>query len=188
MKKLFLRLFGAALASRLGFFLLTTYAFRTPHRHLRDLDGSLYMGRWRVVDEGTLAGRLLEKLTGYASVRLHRIMRADHDRDLHNHPFDYRTFVVKGAYAEVFEEPSEHSPEWRAHGYRWIHAGGTETGNQDKYHRIDVVPKRGVWTLFFMTRNTGGWGFNVDGQHVDSTRYLLRKGYTRTHVEEVQAR
>lgn len=196
MKTIALRLFGAAISSRLGSKLLMAYAFRTPHRHLRDLDGELYMGRWRVVDEDTFGGWLLEKLTGFASVRLHRIMRPDNDRDLHNHPFYYRSFIVKGHYSEEFAEPGfcgDTSSYSTCDGhvssplsYRFVHKGQTVTGGIDKFHRIDDVSVGGVWTLFCMTRNGGEWGFNVAGKFVNSTRYLLRKGYTRSHVEEVQ--
>lgn len=175
-----LRLIGAALASPLGFKLLTTFAFRRPHRHLHDIDGGLYMGRWRVVDEGTLASRILERLTGYSSIRLHRIMRADRDRDLHNHPFAYRTFVVRGWYTEQYQTFNKRRRN------RIIQEGETGTGDAETFHRIDGVPPDGVWTVFCMTRNAGTWGFKVDGRFVKSTRYLLRKGYRREQVEEVQ--
>lgn len=180
MKNFFLALFGAFVSSTLGRKLLLWHAFKHPHRHLRDLDGGLYMGRWRVIDEGTLASRLLELLTGYASCRVHHIMREDHDRDLHNHPFRYRTFVLDGFYAERLTDIDNYQ-----RGDLLV-AGDTGTGSPDKFHRITVVPPEGVWTLFFMSRNTGEWGFLADGKFVSSTRYLLRKGYTRQHVEEAQ--
>jgi hypothetical protein len=179
MKYLALRLFGAALASQPGAALLRWYAERTPHRHLHDLDGSLYMGRWRVVDEGTFGSRLLQRLTGYSSARLHLIMRADHDRELHNHPFDYRTFIVRGWYSESYQSGLYGKTFQHA-----VHAGGTGTGSANKFHRISAVSPGGVLTLFFMTPNRGQWGFNVAGEFKDSVRYLLRKGYRREHVEE----
>lgn len=182
-KYLALKLFGWALTTSVGRWLLYYHAFARPHRHLHDKDGSLYMGRWHVIDEDTLAGRILELLTGYASARMHLIMRADHDRELHNHPFDYRTFIVRGWYHEV-EQFGLYGAPVRAHHV----AGDTATGSADKFHRISEVSDGGVMTLFFMTRNRGEWGFNVDSHFVNSTRYLLRNGYTRTQVEEVQTR
>lgn len=169
-----------------------------PHVHLHDLDGSLYMGRWSVVDEfkrvngkdtnrRTLLSRVLEKLTGYTAIRLHHIARADHDRDLHNHPFNYRTFILKGNYAEEYERLP--FPQWPdalqnlrpIRDYRWVHRGASVTGGEGHYHRIDQMPTEGVWTLFCMTRNTNEWGFKVDGQHVPSRRYFRMKGYGRQH-------
>jgi hypothetical protein len=182
-KHLIVRLFGRAVSSHIGRGLLVSHAFQHPHRHLHDLDGSLYMGRWRVIDEDTLASKVLEFLTGYASARLHRIMRPDHDRELHNHPFDYRTFIVQGHY----REQAQHG----LHGASWVgqfDAGDSGTGSAMKFHRISEVSPGGVWTLFFMTRNRGRWGFDVGGKFVESNRYLLRKGYTHTQVQEVQTR
>jgi hypothetical protein len=181
LKYLAVRLLGAAVSSALGGKLLTQYASRTPHKHLHDIDGSLYMGRWRVVDEGTVGGKLLEFFTGYRSARLHHIMRPDHDRDLHSHPFSYRTFVVAGYYEESYQTGLYGTPF-----YRRIGEGESGTGSSTKFHCIRKVSGGGVLTLFFMTRNKGTWGFNVGGKFVESTRYLLRKGYRREQVQEVQ--
>lgn len=167
-----------------------------PHVHLHDLDGSLYMGRWSVVDEyvrvngkdtnrRTLLSRVLERLTGYTAIRLHHIARPDHDRDLHNHPFSYRTFILKGNYAEEYEVPGEgfmRGGTFLLKGaYRWVHRGQSVTGGEGHYHRIDQMPAEGVWTLFCMTPNTNAWGFKVDGEHVPSRRYFRMKGYGRQH-------
>lgn len=191
-----LGLIGKLASSRIGFALIKAYAFRTPHVHLHDLDGSLYMGRWSIVDEfkrvngkdtteRTLGSRVLEKYTGYRSIRLHHICRPDHDRELHNHPFDYRTFILDACYAEEFEEPTkglrQSWPPSMHHGYRWVHRGQTATGSATKYHRIDIVPKAGVWTLFCMSRNTNDWGFKVDGEHITSRRYFRMRGYGTQH-------
>jgi hypothetical protein len=174
-------------------------AIAPPHVHLFDLNGSMYMGRWSVVDEfkrvngrdtktRTMASKVLEKLTGYTSIRLHWIRRADHDRDMHNHPFNYRSFVLKGCYAEEYDEPGSGMAEGvpvhqygRKQGYRWVHRGGTVTGSEDKFHRIDIVPEEGVWTLFCMTRNTNLWGFAHNGTFIRSARYFRMRGYNKTH-------
>jgi len=149
-----------------------------PHAHLHDRDGSLYMGRWRVINEGTWQSRVLERLTGYSSARLHWINRADHDRDLHNHPFVYRTFVLKGSYVEHIEVDS-----WTGQvEVREVKAGQTAHAPAGHFHRIHDVSEGGVWTLFFMTKNTETWGFHVNGKFVQSTKYLLRKGYPKDSI------
>lgn len=173
-----------------GIVLPVIKAIAPPHVHLFDLDGSMYMGRWSVVDEfvrvngrdtteRTLASRMLEKLTGYTAIRLHWIRRADHDRDMHNHPFNYRTFILKGYYAEEYDEPGIHDSRLR--GYRWVHQGQSATGAADKFHRIDLVPPEGVWTLFCMTRNTNSWGFHHEGTFIKSARYFRMRGYGKAH-------
>lgn len=178
---------GKALSSKLGFALIKAYAIRHPHVHLHDLDGSLYMGRWSIVDENVrIAGRetktrtkasvWLERLTGYRSIRLHHINREDHDRDLHNHPFSYRTFILDGHYSELYRNPGEEQER-----YRFVHKGQTVTGHDQTFHRIDTVAVRGVWTLFCMSRNTDKWGFDVKGVFVRSARYFMMRGYTKVH-------
>jgi hypothetical protein len=187
-----LRLIGAVVSSSIGARLLKWYALRTPHSHLCEPNGDVYMGRWRVVNEGTLGSRILHALTGYSSIRLHHIKRPDHDRDLHNHPFAYRTFIVEGFYAEHYEEPV-YPPTIivpgleRAlqRGYRVVFRGDTATGNGDKFHRISDVGPQGVWTLFCMTANTTDWGFKVNGKLVNSVKYLLRKGYDHASIRDL---
>ena len=155
------------------------------------MDGSLYMGRWRVVDEikqvpsridldtctayheRTLGSRILEKLTGYRSVRLHHINRPDHDRDLHNHPFEYRTFICNGWYSEVYANAPSRE-EW---DYRFLFKGDSGVGSNTKWHRIDWVSAGGVWTLFCMTENTEEWGFDTPDGYVESREYFRRRGY-----------
>lgn len=122
-----------------------------------------YMTRFWIVKPGGLASWLLTKLTGYESIRLHHIIQPDHDRDLHSHPFKYRTFVLRGYYIE--QTPG---------GYAVHQAGDTAKGGG--YHRIFRVSKGGVWTLFCMGPNKGvpgdsGWGFLVNGKHVRREEY-----------------
>lgn len=183
MKSTLLRLFGALVSSPLGAACLKAYAFRTPHYHLTEPNGDVYMGRWRVVNEGTLGSRILQALTGYSSVRLHHIKRPDHDRDFHNHPFAYRTFIVQGFYREFYEEPWLLGCTIRSS--RIVFKGDTATGNAEKFHRISDVGPQGVWTLFCMTSNKGAWGFKTDKGFVNSVKYLLRKGYDHESIRDL---
>jgi len=177
MKQLALRLLGAALASPTGVRVIKARAFRDPARHLFDLDSELYMARWHVIREDSLASRVLEWLTGYSSIRLHRIMRADNDRDLHNHPFSYRTFVLQGFYAEERQAVQDSTLT------QWLCSGDTVSTDAASFHRIADVSYTGVWTLFCMTRDAGTWGFSVDGQFIDSRTYFKIRGSDRTNTQ-----
>ena len=68
--------------------------------HLRNLDGSLYMGRWWVVPPNTARSRFLQAISRgrYETIRLHHINRGDEDRELHSHPFNYSTFIAETAF------------------------------------------------------------------------------------------
>lgn len=182
---------------------IESYAFKRVKGHLYDGGnsktggpGNLYMGRWRLIDEApwgrvskapgdwleaggdqisrTRTSLWLQRLTGYWAARLHHINRADHDRDLHNHPFDYRTFVVRGWYDEVYLDASG------AQRTRRIGRGQTAY-SKGAFHRIAAVSPGGVWTVFVMGKNRGEWGFRVKTGHgrfkyVSSSVYFWKKG------------
>jgi hypothetical protein len=197
---LHVRLLARALGTAAGFWLVKRIALHRHHGHLYDKGGPLYMGRWRVIDEfkrdiygrytteRTLASRVLERLTGYTAIRLHHIAREDRDRHLHNHPFDFRTFILHGWYAEEREQHEHGHFFFQDVSYCYtttLRAGDTGDGKASTYHRIREVSEGGVWTLFCMTRNTDKWGFKVDGQHEDSVRYFLRRKYDREQIKQV---
>lgn len=185
------------LATKPVFAAIRWWAFRHPHNHLLDLDGTLYMGRWHVIDEKTWVGRLLGRLTGYSSVRLHRIMKADHDRDMHSHPFVYLSHILHGDYTERYAEEIACGcgHVWLTYtDLRMVAAGETAHGPAGRFHRILDVSDGGVWTLFCMTDNEIEWGFAVETprtatddtyEYLSSRQYFRRRGYGAQHRGEV---
>jgi hypothetical protein len=110
--------------------------------HIFDPNGSLYMGRWWVFKE--------HAWSPYAA-RLHLIAREDQDRDLHDHPYAYRTIILQGGYwwIDLF-------------GGRWhIEVGQTEKQAAEHFHKIVEVTEGGVWTLFIYRhkKKSNPWGF-----------------------------
>lgn len=144
---------------------IITWAQRTPYFHIAGEDG-LYMRRWWLMPRWTLKedeqGHLMPKAWMPFSVRVHHICRPDHDRDLHDHPFNYRTVILRGWYVEenVFGDVAAR-PQ-----------GMTVSATANTFHRIAEVSPGGVWTLFFMGRRTNTWGFLVDGRKVHWRQYL----------------
>ena len=147
----------------------------TPYSHITSADGqSRYMGRWWLFNpygkdangEPTPA-----RIKWLPSIRVHHICRPDHDRHLHDHPWNARTIILKGWYRELrlfkFSEaypPAELELERKA-GY----TGRLLFG---EYHRITEVSPGGVWTLFFTWKKLGKWGFLKDGVKVYWRTYL----------------
>jgi hypothetical protein len=132
------------------------------------------MLRYTIVARGGWGSKVLSAITlgRYDHVRLHHIMQADFDRELHNHPFKYRTFILEGWY-------NEQRPDY-SYGLsipysktRLVSLGASVTG--EGYHRISRVPPDGVFTLFFMGKDAGEWGFLVNGKHVTSEEFFKRK-------------
>lgn len=72
-------------------------AGRTPYNHIMSADGSeTYMGRWWLFNPYDRNTHQTKHWWFPWSVRVHHIMRADQDRDLHDHPWNARTVILDG--------------------------------------------------------------------------------------------
>jgi hypothetical protein len=135
-------------------------AKRTPYSHI-EKDGDVYMERYWLFNpypaDSSGKGKLMP------SIRLHKIMRPDQDRHLHDHPWNARTFILRGWYWE--ERAGEFWDIER-------NAGDTAALRFGEFHAITRVPEDGVWTLFITWRYRGTWGFLVNGRKVPWREYL----------------
>lgn len=154
--------------------------------HLITPDNKMYMGRW-TIPNGWIRKFILW-ITGYDDVRIHWIAIPDEDRFLHNHPFDYRTFVMKGWYLEQHTSDNECKDK----GFDAIavsstvmrEKGTTATGDVNKFHRVLKMSEGGVYTLFFMKNDTNDWGFSIpEHGYMDRNEYFKLMGYDRSASE-----
>lgn len=119
------------------------------------------------------------------SVRLQHLKRADTERLHHNHPYAFKSIVLKGWYLEdqvkgihelspgnlrkVFDiEQVMHS---RFKLFRIA---------QKQYHRIIGMPLDGVWTIIWHPRKPQQyeWGYLAeDGTHIPHADYVRPPGY-----------
>lgn len=119
-----------------------------------------YMNRYWLVapDEVDASGN---------SIRVHNILRADTERHLHDHPWNFRSVILGGSYIEELLMPSGRVQRQR------VSAGDTYMRVAGQYHRIAEISTEPVWTLCVLgQKHPTGWGFLVDGTHIDSHRYL----------------
>lgn len=162
-------------------------AKRTPYQHITSADGQhVYMGRWWLFNPypGAYGDHPQPRhIPWLPSVRIHHICRADQDRDLHDHPWNARTIVLRGWYREerpwtaLITPETEHVSEQVVTGREWRYVfdrGPGYTGRLlfGQYHRISEVSEGGVWTLFITGRKRGTWGFMVNGKKVPWRTYL----------------
>lgn len=157
------------------------YAQRTPYFHLPG-----YMNRWWLLNPYKNDQSLPEdqrhtrKYSWLPSIRVHHILREDHARDMHDHPWDARTVILAGWYDE------ERMVGWKEvinpttgglGGYLQTvemftrEAGDTASLKFGEYHNITEVSPGGVYTLFFTWDYMGTWGFWVDGEKVPHKEY-----------------
>lgn len=142
-------------------------AQRTPYTHIYKND-ELYMERYWLFNPYPVesSGQRPGLLSSLPSIRLHKIMRPDQDRHLHDHPWNARTFILRGHYCEMRSDGE----------YRGLHAGDTATIRFGEYHAITSISEGGVWTLFVTGKYRGTWGFLVNGVKVQWRTYLGLKG------------
>lgn len=123
-------------------------------------DGRLYLRRWRLF-ECPLFG-----------IYFHKIYRPDRDRDLHDHPWPFVSFVLKGFYEEELPCPGNNC----GYGYH-IHINYVRWFNKKKAtdsHRIKAIQakKLPVWTLVLRGRRCRVWGFHTKDGWVPWNEYL----------------
>jgi hypothetical protein len=164
---------------------------RTPYFHL---DG--YMDRWWLMPRFLLTrdarGNLFPRKWLPFSIRLHHIKREDDGRVMHDHPANFRTFILSGWYIEqrVTNINCNHvgksllvisdldyagcteclSNHFREHG-------DTATLRSEQYHRISYVSYGGVWTIFIMGRRRQEWGFWVRDENNFNGRKIPWREY-----------
>jgi hypothetical protein len=141
---------------------LLQYAKKTPYSHIYGSDNKeLYMERYWVFNPYPKTGEKRRFEWFPLSIRIHKILLPDDDRDLHDHPWNARTFILYGTYAEQ-----------RKDGIYFRYSGTTATLKFGEYHRITKVSPQGVYTLFVTGKYQGTWGFLVNGVKVKYKKYL----------------
>ena len=103
--------------------------------------------------------RRLEILrTPWFSIMLHRIYRPDQQRELHDHPWNFFSIVLWGAYLE-------NTPD----GLKWCRWWNRKRAEDS--HSIRFVNFSPVWTLVFTGPKRRVWGFYSQGGWVRWDQY-----------------
>ena len=124
-------------------------------RRAPDVDiGPGYMHRWWVVPRNR-----------FLNVYLHKVMRSDDDRALHDHPWACLSLILSGEYREVLPGGVVHRDEGSIIPRRAFAA-----------HRLEVYPGRPVWTLFITGRKSREWGFHCPRGWIHWTKFTTADG------------
>jgi len=107
-------------------------------------DGSLYLRRWTLL-----------KLFGW-KLMLHRIVRPDYARDLHDHPWSFVTVVLRGGYSELMR--SDDGREVR----RINKPLRIRINRAPHPHLIDRLLNGDAWTLVLHAQDVREWGFYTE--------------------------
>lgn len=193
MKNLIWRLLAKLLARPAVADWLIARAQRTPYQHIMSADGQdTYMGRWWLFNPYHRETHIGKHAWFPWSIRIHHILRPDADRELHDHPWNARTVILRGMYTEqrllkagdpvltsllkdAAAKVGTWENGWEATEYIDRRVGDTASLKHGEYHRIDSVSAGGVWTLFITSRWKGDWGFLVKGKKIDWRIYTGEK-------------
>ena len=98
------------------------------------------------------------------NIFLHKFLKSDPD-DLHDHPWNYFTLILKGGYYE-------HTPEGRF----WRRPFSFRCGKATDLHRIEIdQDKPDCWTLFIPMKKQRVWGFKKDNEWINNEEYYNKK-------------
>lgn len=124
-------------------------------REIKSKKGELHFRRFTILG------------TKWFSINIHRIYKADEDKHLHNHPWNFTSILLAGGYYE--RTPDK---------LRLKLSGAINRYDRNKYHKIDTIYVGPVTTLCFMgprTKEADDWGYLVDGEFVHHKEYRKRK-------------
>jgi hypothetical protein len=129
----------------------------------RDRRG-VYLARFWITAAKTAPDGTLESGD---SALLHYFVQADDDESLHDHPWDFRTTILRGGYWEHlppldWKAGSELGPDWRARRIART-AGETVAHAAADLHCVGAVLGT-TWTLVRTGPRVREWGFHPTGK------------------------
>jgi len=131
-----------------------------------------YFGRYRIINDRIDHEPYLERYYLFLKERenfpfnvfIHRFLKSDPD-DLHDHPWSFRTIILKGGYWEYTKD----GKFWRGpFTYRY--------NPPEAFHRVELdknIPY--CWTLFIPGRRVKDWGFDTEKGWIQHEEYLIEK-------------
>lgn len=111
--------------------------------------GSPYMQRWYVIPRNR-----------FFNIYLHRVVRSDDDRALHDHPWINLSIVLRGGYLEILpvRPPTADDPMPYQHAV-WRGPGSVVLRRPTAAHRLVIDQGQTCWSLFVTGPNVRAWGF-----------------------------
>lgn len=121
-----------------------------------------YLTRWTLIE------------TRWFRVFVHKITQSDGERDMHDHPYPFISFILKGGYREHFKTlVGNIVRDFR--GLRRV-----VTHSAEDAHRLELFPDgqgglTPAWTFIIVGRKCREWGFHTPEGWVHHETYLDRK-------------
>lgn len=124
---------------------------REPNLVLRREDGGVYLKRWWIIPRNR-----------FLNLYLHQFIGSDDDRALHDHPWWFVSWIVKGQYLEYARDRVIHRKRWSI-AFRpadWAHRVELEKGLVEyETLRWPIEREIPVWTIVITGPRARTWGF-----------------------------
>lgn len=120
------------------------------------ITGKLYLKRYRIVE------------TPFFGFYIHFIYGPDPQGAVHNHPYNFIAFAIKGSYVEKFVDSEDGSVLFPAIRTVWF----TNIKYRKDFHRITSTSKPPVITILFRGIRRDDWGFLTPNGFVPHKPYL----------------
>jgi hypothetical protein len=104
------------------------------------------------------------------NVFLHKFLKSDPD-EVHDHPWHYATFILKGGYWEWVPQFNEQG-QVMCQIAKWRGAGHFRICGAKSFHRIELDPNQETWTLFMPMWKKREWGFLTRKGWMQHEKYL----------------
>jgi hypothetical protein len=165
--------------------------FRKENPKYRGASG---IARWRLLrrhdiedmfDPVTYLRRYIVFETPVVGVYVHKINRPDADRAMHDHPWKFCTFILKGGYVErtpAVNPPYERYDNKKHKRHTW-RAGSLHSINLKQFHTIERLLKVPTWSLMVVGPRKQNWGFLTENGWVDHSTYISNQRQ-REYVRE----
>lgn len=102
---------------------------------------------------------------GPFSIRLHHWLQSDDQRNFHDHPWWYISFVLSGSYVDRSPSGSTERRPGHLNYYPATHQ-----------HTVNVA-KGGCWTILITGRESRVWGFWVKNKFRKRNKYFFEHGH-----------
>lgn len=128
-----------------------------PSDVILNSDGSAYMERYHFVRGGD------------QNIRIHHILTSDDHRDLHDHPWDFTSRILKGAYTETTERTTAKDP-YADDVLNIYHEGATLVRTAEYLHAL-TLESLDVWSFVVTGPVRRTWGFRTTQGWVSHKKY-----------------
>ncbi len=113
--------------------------------------------------------RLLQ--TPWLSLYIHNIRQSDMDQHMHDHPWNFLSLILEGAFYEQTSFP----PNYYAIHYGKYFSGDIVKHKAEDIHRITLISPE-VWTLVLTSGRSRDWGYRLsDGTWIGHKEYRTLK-------------